>query len=340
MKFGSWLATLALLASLPCTHSTAAGLPLETVADIPLPGHASRLDYASIDTVRRRLFIAHLGDSNVIVFGLDARKPLDIVPDIGHVHGVLAVAALGRVYASATSSNEIVDIDASSLAVRARSAGGFYPDGMAWVPAHNELYVSDEHGRSETVIDTRTDQRIATLALDSTVGNSAFDSASGHVFVSAQSANQLVEIDPARHAIVARYDLPGADSPHGLLIDAADRLALIACESNHRMLVFNLNSHRVTASFPVGPEPDVLAFDPQLHTLYVAGEQGVVSVFSVTATGVIKTGEGFLADNAHVVVIDPATHLVYFPLRNIGGTPMLRIMRPLTVTAALPAHRH
>ncbi len=336
MKFRFWSAILVVLAGLPCTHSSASGLPLQMVADIPLPGHASRLDYASIDAMRHRLFIAHLGDSNVIVFGLDARKPLAIVPDIGHVHGVLAVAPLGRVYASATSSNEIVDIDASTLAVRARSAGGFYPDGMAWVPGHNELYVSDEHGRSETVIDTRTDQRVATLALDSTVGNSAFDSASGHVFVNAQSANQLVEIDPARHAIMARYDLAGADSPHGLLIDTADRLALIACENNHRLLVFDLNSHRVTASFPVGPEPDVLAFDPQLHTLYVAGEQGVVSVFSITATGVTKTGEGFLADNAHVVVIDPTSHLVYFPLRDVGGTPMLRIMRP----RPLPADRH
>jgi hypothetical protein len=31
---------------------------------------------------------------------------------------------------------------------------------------------------------------------------------------------------------------------------------------------------------------------------------------------------------AHTVSVDPDTHLVYFPLENIGGHPILRIMKP------------
>ena len=33
------------------------------VADVPLPGDTSRFDYASLDTARHLLFIAHLGAS-------------------------------------------------------------------------------------------------------------------------------------------------------------------------------------------------------------------------------------------------------------------------------------
>ncbi|HMG27461.1 MAG TPA: YncE family protein, partial [Acidimicrobiia bacterium] len=31
--------------------------------------------------------------------------------------------------------------------------------------------------------------------------------------------------------------------------------------------------------------------------------------------------------HAHSVAVDPATHRVYFPLQDVGGHPMLRVMR-------------
>jgi hypothetical protein len=33
---------------------------------------------------------------------------------------------------------------------------------------------------------------------------------------------------------------------------------------------------------------------------------------------------------AHTVFVDPKTHLVYLPLQNVDGHPLLRIMRPVT----------
>jgi hypothetical protein len=32
--------------------------------------------------------------------------------------------------------------------------------------------------------------------------------------------------------------------------------------------------------------------------------------------------------HAHTVGVDPETHLVYFPLQNMDGHPLLRIMKP------------
>lgn len=303
-------------------------LPLEKVGDIPLTGNTSRFDYASIDPRIDELFVAHLGDSAVTVVDLENRKVVADIAGIGHVHGVLAVPELDRVYASATKTNEIIAIDARTLKVIARIPGGFYPDGMAYASGAHKLYVSDENGSTETVIDTRTNQRIATIHLGSVVGNSQYDRVSGHVFVNAQNIDQLIEIDPGTDRVVGRYDLPGGDGPHGLLIDANDRLAFVACQGNNRLLVLNMKMMHVLASFKIGKDPDVLAFDPDLHRLYVAGEQGVVSVFDVAGNGVRKVGEGFIGDNAHVVAVDAKTHLVYFPLRNVGGLPVLRLMRP------------
>lgn len=306
-------------------------LLLEKVGDIPLTGNTSRFDYASIDPRIHELFVAHLGDSTVTVVDMESRKVVADIAGVGHVHGVLAVPELGRVYASATKTNEIVVIDARTLKVIARIPGGFYPDGMAYAPDAHKLYVSDEDGSTETVIDARTNQRIAIIPLRSIVGNSQYDRVSGHIFVNAQTLDKLIEIDPRTDKVVGRYDLPGGDGPHGLLIDANDRLAFVACQDNNKLLVLDMKKMmHVLASFNIGKDPDVLAFDPGLHRLYVAGEQGVVSVFDVTGGEVRKIGEGFIDDNAHVVVVDTKTHLVYFPLRNVGGFPVLRVMRPVS----------
>ena len=306
--------------------ATAAKIPLETIAEVPLPGNATRLDYASIDPKTHELFIAHLGDSSVIAFDTVHGKVIASVPDIGHVHGVLAVPTLGRVYASATATDEIVAIDEKSLKIISRIPGGFYPDGMAYAPHQQKLYVSDEHGKTETVIDTQSNRRVATIPLNSQVGNSQYDSASGHIFVNAQTSDKLIEIDPASDRIIASHKLPGCAEPHGLLIDAHDRLAFVACQDNNRLLALNMSTMKVAASFEIGQDPDVLSFDPGLHRLYVAGEQGIVSIFDLSG-GVKKIWEGFLDDNAHVVAADPGTHEVYFPLKNVGGKPVLRIMK-------------
>jgi len=43
----------------------------------------------------------------------------------------------------------------------------------------------------------------------------------------------------------------------------------------------------------------------------------------------VKIGESRLAPGAHSVAVNLQTHDVYFPLQNVGGRPVLRVMRPV-----------
>lgn len=325
--------TLALTLALLGASAAACGratqpLPLTIVADVPLSGHATRWDYASLDPATHHLFLAHLGDGVVTVFDTQRQQVLRDIPGISAVHGVLAIPALNRVYASATGTDEVVAIDATTLKIIARMPAGDYPDGMAYAPPVHKLYVSDEHGGTDSVIDVGSNRRIATIALGGEVGNTQYDPVSGHIFANVQTRGQLVEIDPSTDTVVARIDLPGAAGNHGLAIDAAARLAFIACEDNHKLLVLDLGSRRVVASFAVGNDPDVLAFDASLGWLYVASESGEVSVFKLEGRTLTPLGSGQLGPDAHVVAVDPDTHLAYFPLKAWHGKSVLRITEP------------
>jgi YVTN family beta-propeller protein len=327
------VAALALSAAGIALGGTVPPLQLNTLADIPLGGHTTRLDYASVDAHRHLLFIAHLGDSEVIVFDTKARQLRKRIAEVSKVHGVLAIPELSRVYASATGTNEVVAIDEQTLEVIARMPGGTYPDGLAYAPDVHKVYASDEHGGTDTVIDVTTNKRVATIQIGGVIGNTQYDPSSHHIFINAQSANQLIEVDPATDSILRRIPIVGSEGNHGLLIDPASHRAFIACEGNDRFIAVDLLSGKTLAQFPAAKDPDVLALDPQSQFLYVAGESGEVSEFSIANNTVTKTGESLLAPNSHVVAIDSATHEIYFPLMNVNGRTILRVMQRKGETA-------
>jgi len=305
-------------------------LPLRQVRpDIILPGGANRFDYASIDPHRRLLFISHLGSNLVIAFDLKTERVLAAIRNVPAVHGVLAVPEIREVFASATGRNRLDVISERSLRVIAHAPAGVYPDGMAFAPDVNRLFISDEHGGTETVIDTRTNRRIATIPMGGHVGNSQYDPVTDRLFADVQTRDQIVAIDPHTDRIVQRYSLPNScHHDHSLLIDSPARLAFVACDGNATLLVVDMRNMRVLSVHEVGRYPDVLAFDPGLRRLYVASESGVVTVFELNGTRLSLLGRKYLAFEAHSVAVDPITHWVYFPLQDVNGRGVLRVMAP------------
>jgi DNA-binding beta-propeller fold protein YncE len=307
-------------------------LPLKLVKDVALSGRPARLDYQSLDSKTHLLFIAHLGDGFVTAFDVEKGKVVHEIRDVSQVHGVLAIPALGRCYASATGTKEVVAIDEKTFEITARMPGGGYPDGMAWDPETQKLYVSDESGGGEVVIDTKKNEKVATIDIGGEAGNTQYDPASKRVFVNNQTTNELIAIDPTTDKVVGRTKVPGGEGNHGLLIEPERRLAFLACQGNDKLVVLDMKSMKVVSSHPIGRGNDVLAFDPGLRRLYVSSESGVVSVFELgeaPSTEVKKIGEAFLAKNAHTVAVDADTHRVYFPLKDVGGKPALWIMEPV-----------
>jgi len=325
------LAMSAVLAALSCTAAAdarpAGTLPLREVARVPLPGPAVRFDYTSVDPATNRLWIAHMDAGQLLAFDVVRRRIVGTIAAPG-VHGVIVVPALHRVYASATDDHEVLTLDSRTGAVLARAPAGQYPDGLAYDPVEHHVFVSDESGGVETVL-SATGHRIATIPLHGEAGNVQYDAGSGHILADVQTANQLAVIDPRTNRVLRRINLPGCAHDHGLLVDSAHRLAFVACDGNARLLTVDLDSMKVTHTFPVGDSPDVLALDSGLRRLYVSAESGVVAVFAETRHGAKPLGRAPLADEAHTVAVDQRTHLVYFPLQSGStGSPQLLIMRP------------
>jgi YVTN family beta-propeller protein len=296
--------------------------------EVQLPGDTSRWDYQTYDPVTHRLYIAHLGQSQVVAFDTQTQKVVAVVDNVSDVHGLVVASDIRRLFASATGRDEVAVIDTVSLKVIASVPAGSYPDGIAYAPEPGRIFVSDEQGSGDTVIDVRTNKRLGQIDLGGDIGNSQYDQSTGMVYVAIGSTEQLAVIDPHTNAVVATYSIAGCSGAHGVQIDtAANHRAFVACEDNSKLVVFDLKARRSTAVLDVGDTPDVLALDPSLGRLYVAAESGRLAVFDVAGPDVKKIAEGNAGPNAHTVSVDPATHIVYLPLTNLGGHPVLRELK-------------
>ncbi|HUZ95205.1 MAG TPA: YncE family protein [Edaphobacter sp.] len=329
-KWTYGIVTVLLLLSVGIAHSQngASKAVLSTVADIPMPGPAVRFDYQCLDVEHGRLYISHMNANQLVVFDTQKRQVIANLDGFSRVHGVIAVPEIDRVFASATGDHQMVAVDMNTLKIVGTAGPINYPDGLAYSPATKRVFISDEHGGVDAVVDAETNRLITSIPLGGGAGNTVYDAGSGRMLIAVHGVNELVSIDPAAMKIVGRYKLPGIENPHGIALDQANRLAFIAGEENHSLAVFDLNTMKLLTVHQVGEDPDVLAFDPGLGRLYVSAESGAVSVFEESGRDLRQIGQLYMP-HAHTVSVDPKSHLVYFPLENVDGHPLLRIMQPV-----------
>jgi len=297
------------------------------VREIPLPGPANRFDYQSVDPASGRIYMNHMNAGRTIVFDANNAKVIAEVMDVPRATGVWAVPQHHQVYVSAAGNHEVAIFDDRTLKVTSRVGGIRFPDGIGYATDADKVFVSDESGEADVVIDGKTGSKRSTIKLGGEAGNTHYDSVSRCILVAVQTRNQLVAIDPLSERIVQRYDLPGSEGPHGFTIDEPDRLAFVSSEGNGKLQVVDLRNVKVIETLTVPDDPDVLAWDSSWRRLYVAAESGAVSAFWLDGTTLRPLGE-LRAPRAHTVSVDPRTHLVYVPLENVNGRPLLRIYEP------------
>ncbi|HEY3256946.1 MAG TPA: hypothetical protein VGJ91_23480, partial [Polyangiaceae bacterium] len=299
-------------------------LPLQLVADVPLPGRPVRFDYQDIDPAKGHLVIAHMNDASVVVVNTSDGSLVKVLPGIPAARGVVVAADAGRIFVT-SSPNKLVIIDNTSLAEIARVDTGQSPDGVGWDPIHQIVATSDQaDGAVSLLLGAGTGKR-KQVQLGTETGNVVFD-ASRAVFwitvVDHAPPDRLVAVDPVAAQVTIAIPLPGCSGAHGLRLHPDSNSALVACEDNAKVARVALSGTHAITIAQSGNGPDVLSIDTALGWLYVAAESGDLTVFDLKKPGLALIDREHPGDASHSVLADPATHRVFFPLASgSSGTP-------------------
>ena len=297
--------------------------PLKKIGEIQLPGPpGKRFDYLTIDAPDHLLLSAHLGAGLLYAIDLRTHRLVATVHGVPGVEGVTAVPEQHKAYTSDWFENKIGVVDLRAMKVVKRLPTLDKPDGSAYAAPFHQLFVSDERGRAEAIVDTHRDQIIKTLHFNSETGMPRYDPVARKVYVNLQDTNEFAVIDPATDAVVARYPVRPCRGNHGMALDPEHHRAFLSCEGSGVMAVFNLDTHRVIATLPMAGGPDVIEFDPGLNRIYVACFSGAISIFQLRDPNHYSKLEDFPVEHAvHSLAVDPATHLLYVPEQEVHGRP-------------------
>jgi DNA-binding beta-propeller fold protein YncE len=311
----------------PVDAPPGSGLPLEKVADVPLPGGQTRFDYQDIDAAKGLLVVAHMNDNSVLILSLADGSVKKELPNIPTPRGIAVASDVGKIFVTSTP-NQLVIIDSTTLAEVGRVTTGSSPDGDAWDPDDQIVGVSDQGDGTLSLLANAGTGARTPVALGSETGNVVYDTMRKQFWITVvggSSPNELVEVDPKAATITTRIPLPGCAGAHGLRLHPDGASAFVACEDNDRLARVDVGDSHAVVTAATGAGPDVLSIDAGRGWLYVAAESGDLTVWDIAKPGLALVGRDRPGGNAHTVAADPATHRVFFPLPT---GPVLRIMKP------------
>jgi DNA-binding beta-propeller fold protein YncE len=284
---------------------------------VRLPGGSvlSVLDYLTVS--EPYLFVTN--ESTGSVYRIELRgatlpQSADVMelPGEPAAHGVALDPAGQVAYVSRSEANAVDVFDPNTMKSLARIPVPEDADAIFFDSAHNLVYLANGDAHVATLIDPRSRKVVSTIPLDGKPEYSVLDVQSGLRYQNLRDRNAVVAVDLGSRAVVQKWDLPGCLEPSGMALDEAGHRLFIVCAANARLVVFDLGTHQVVTSLPVGGGPDSVAFDAPLHRIYATGKSGVLSVIRQDTVDSYRIlDEVNLHYGAHTLALDPATHCVY-----------------------------
>jgi YVTN family beta-propeller protein len=245
-------------------------------------------------------------------------------------HGVVVDPASGLAYVTRSEVNTVDVFDPATMRLVKRIAVADDPDGIFYDPANRRIYAASGDAKVATVIDPATQAKVATIPLAGVPEFAAFDGQTSLLYQNLKDTNSVAAIDLAKRSVTGRWPLDRCLGPSGMAIDAAHRRLFMACSGNAQLVIFSLDSHRVTSSLPIGGGPDSVGFDPGLHRIYTTGKSGVLSVIQQdSADSYRRLDQIRLHYGAHTLAVDPATHALYVGYASLLLPARLAVFAPV-----------
>jgi DNA-binding beta-propeller fold protein YncE len=244
-------------------------------------------------------------------------------------HGVAVDPASGLAFVTRSGANTVDVFDPGAMRVVGRIPIADDADAIFYDPASKLIYVDSGDPKLATLIDPTSRTKVGTIDLGGVPEFAAFDDRTKLTYQNLKDANAVAAVDVAKRSVLGRWPLDGCQGPSGMAIDAPDRRLFVVCSGNARLVVFSLDSHRVTTSVPIGGGPDSVAFDAALRRLYATGRSGVLTVVQQDAPDAYHQLDRIsLHFGAHTLAVDPVTHAVYVGYASLLVAPRLAVFTP------------
>ena len=294
---------------------------LEPAATIALPSVKGRIDHFGVDLKQRRLFVAALGNDTLEVVDLMSGQWQRSVDGFGKPQGVLYLPELNRIYVANGSANRVDILDGTSFARINSSERLEDADNVRYDAGARKVYVGYGNGALRA-LDPATGDSSGDIRLAGHPESFQLETRGTRIFVNVPPARHVAVVDRAKHAVVAIWGVPGAESNYPMALDEPGRRLFVGARRPAMLLVYDIDSGKVVAKQPIGEDTDDIFFDPERKRLYVICGQGRIDIVRqedpdhYSLEGMVRT-----AARARTGLFVPEEGRLYVAAPAIGTSP-------------------
>ena len=324
--------SLALLAAAIAGVSAVAATPVGYVVSGSIKGPDGGWDYASVDPVTRRLYVAHGGAVTAVDLATGMVTP--VLAGARRPHEVLPIPGSGLLLETDGDTGTARLLDAKTGAEKASIKVGENPDAAIWDEKRKQAIVMNARSGTIMTIDPARAAVTGTVTVLPGLEFAAIDK-KGLLYVNNEDRGQIAVIDLDRRALLGWIDLKGCEEPSGMAYaPTADRI-VSAC-ANGIAAVIDPNTRKLVGTLPIGKGPDAVIGDRARKRLFIpSGGDGTLAVLAETRGKVSLIGTVPTEISARTGALDPNDGKLYLP-----AARMLPPTQPGARRQAVPGSFH
>ncbi|HVV81435.1 MAG TPA: hypothetical protein VHE35_00100 [Kofleriaceae bacterium] len=281
--------------STPSTNAAGAtgGTPVTHVIALPgAPADGVSMDYIASEPARHRVWVPAGNTGSVDVLGTrdGSVHRIDGFPTAEvERHGMKRTVGPSSVtigdgfaYVGNRADSKVCAIDDERLTIGNCVTLASMPDGLAYVAATHEVWVTTPRDDTVTILDVSdpaTPKPAAVLTFDGQPEGYQVDEARGLFYTNFEDKDRTLQIDLRTRKTLATWDSRcGEDGPKGIALDRAHDLLVVAC-ADHVQLVDAGHDGAIVSQVATGDGVDNVDYDEARHEVYAAaGHAGQLTI--------------------------------------------------------------
>jgi DNA-binding beta-propeller fold protein YncE len=251
------------------------------------------------------------------------------MPGAGAAHGIALLPEANIAFITRSERNTVDVFDPRSLQQLQSIPVADDADAILFVPSAKLMYIANGDAKLATLIDPVKRVTVGAIPLPGKPEFPALDTQTGLLYQNLEDINSVAAIDLGKRSVAGQWSLAPCEGPSGMAIDSEQRRLFAVCSGNARLVVFDLEAHRVIASLKIGGGPDSVAFDLTLHRIYSAGKAGKLTVIQQDGPNAYRVLDEVRTHyGAHTLAVDPVSHKVFVAYASLLAHPRIAVFSP------------
>ena len=244
---------------------------------IELPNVEGRIDHFSADVKGHRLFMSALGNHTLEILDIQNGRRLHTIPDLAEPQGLLYDPSSNHLFAACAKDGATKVFDATTFQLLATAKFSGDADNIRYDSRAQRIVVGYGDG-ALGLLDAKG-MRLGDIPLDAHPESFQLEKTGTRAFVNVPNKQEIEVVDLAKKSVISRWPVTSALRNYPMALDEAHHRLLIGCRAPARMLAFDTETGKQTASVEIVGDTDDLFYDAARSRVYVIGGEGAIDVF-------------------------------------------------------------